>query len=307
MDAKWIHGLSQEMRVADAARKVLSARLNAVRYWLPLVAHADKDIEFVHQLRVTTRRAGAALKLFRSCFRHKAYRHAKQLLRELRQTAGEARDWDVFLETLFDEGIPPSPLRDFLFGFAASRRMVAQTALSKMAFDRRQPLDSLSDELDQLLAEPDEGEIQGYGELCLHVVRERLAELHRATHPVPLDYHSLHQIRILGKKLRYVLELSVDCFTPAAKESLLPRIESLQEILGEANDAHVLSGRLEEISFFARKFRPAEYPLIQTDLESLQNEQQRKLESEKKRFLNWLSDWDEAGPMVFTRSASMIG
>ena len=130
MGAKWIEGLCSEMSVTRAARTVLSQRLDAVRYWLPLVSHAEKDVEFVHQLRVSTRRAGAALNLFRDGFDGKSYRFAKKLLREVRQVAGEARDWDVFQESLFQEPPSESPLQLFLFGFATSRRIMAQTALS---------------------------------------------------------------------------------------------------------------------------------------------------------------------------------
>ena len=53
-------------RVSDAARVSLEARLATVAYWLPLAARQiDDDIEKVHQLRVATRRAIAALELYR--------------------------------------------------------------------------------------------------------------------------------------------------------------------------------------------------------------------------------------------------
>jgi CHAD domain-containing protein len=307
MDGKWISGLSPEMEVASAAKKVLSARLDAVRYWLPLVAHAEKDVEFVHQLRVTSRRAGAALRLFRPCFRNKAYRNAKRLLREVRQAAGEARDWDVFQETLFEENVPGTRLRDFLFGYAISRRMLAQASLSEMAFDLRQPLDLLRDELDELLQCPDEEDARNYGELCFRAVRELLGELHRATNPVPDDYRELHQIRILGKKLRYVLELAVDCFTTPTREAMLPKVEGMQRILGEANDAQVLSQRLKEIGYFAKKFRPNEYPLIEADLEAILHDQREKLDLQKTLFHRWLKEWEEADHPVYLRTAPPAG
>src|SRR2546426_11365277 len=64
-EGKWISGLTPTMPVADAARLVLQVRLEVVRDSLPPALHrAEKDSEYVHQLRVGTRRAGAALGVF---------------------------------------------------------------------------------------------------------------------------------------------------------------------------------------------------------------------------------------------------
>jgi integrase/recombinase XerD len=61
-DGKWIPGLTAEMPVAEAARAVLAARFEVVRHCLPLAVEKPyEDVEHVHQLRVGTRRAGAAL------------------------------------------------------------------------------------------------------------------------------------------------------------------------------------------------------------------------------------------------------
>src|SRR5438132_5572089 len=98
---KWIPDLKAETPVADAARHTLTLRLEVVREYLPLALHeADKDPEHVHQLRVGTRRARAALDIFALCLPQKAYKSARKLLRRLRRAAGEARDWDVFLAGL---------------------------------------------------------------------------------------------------------------------------------------------------------------------------------------------------------------
>jgi hypothetical protein len=60
-DGKWIAGLTPEMPIEEAARIVLAVRLSAARHHLPLAAgRADEDVEHVHQLRVASRRAGAA-------------------------------------------------------------------------------------------------------------------------------------------------------------------------------------------------------------------------------------------------------
>src|SRR5262245_58375048 len=88
-DGKWIRGLEPGMAQTEAARHVLAVRLEVVRGPLPRAVHqADKDPEHVHQLRVGTRRADAALRIFRSCLPGKVYREARARLRSIRRAAG---------------------------------------------------------------------------------------------------------------------------------------------------------------------------------------------------------------------------
>ena len=130
-DGKWITGLTPDMPVADAARVVLAARFEVVRQYLPLAAEKPyEDREYVHQLRVGTRRAGAALKVFGDWLPRKHHRRAKRALRTLRRAAGGARDWDVFIQGL-PEAKPLAaasgkPALDFLLGYAVGERAAAQ-------------------------------------------------------------------------------------------------------------------------------------------------------------------------------------
>src|SRR5262245_46040623 len=81
-DGKWIPDLKATTPLVDAARHVLTVRLDTVRHYLPLALHeADEDTEHVHQLRVGTRRAGAALRIFKPCLPQKEHRAAKRRLR----------------------------------------------------------------------------------------------------------------------------------------------------------------------------------------------------------------------------------
>ena len=58
LSGKWIDGIRPDGSVGEAARVSLATRLAAVAYWLPLAAeYADQDVEHVHRLRVSTRRA----------------------------------------------------------------------------------------------------------------------------------------------------------------------------------------------------------------------------------------------------------
>src|SRR5262245_51299342 len=104
-DGKWIQDLRPKTPVADAARHVLTVRLQVVRDHLALALHhADEDPEHVHQLRVGTRRARAAVDIFSCCLSARDYKQARRELRRIRRAAGEARDWDVFLANVSDWG-----------------------------------------------------------------------------------------------------------------------------------------------------------------------------------------------------------
>ena len=62
---KWASAPSPDANVAKVAVGALNGRLDAVLHYLPLATHkADEDPEYVHQLRVWTRRATAALRLY---------------------------------------------------------------------------------------------------------------------------------------------------------------------------------------------------------------------------------------------------
>jgi CHAD domain-containing protein len=124
---KWISNLKPTTPVADAARRVLTVRLSVVRDLLSLALHeADKDVEFVHQLRFSTRRARAALESFGCCLPSKIYKKARKELRRIRRAANEPRDWDVFLASLIQwrkgqERMQRAGL-DSLFGYVMARR-----------------------------------------------------------------------------------------------------------------------------------------------------------------------------------------
>src|SRR3954467_8235956 len=119
---KWIEGIGAETTIADAARRSLEPRLAVVAHTLPLAAHlAEHDIEHVHRLRVATRRAAAALKLYRALVPLKRGRWVKKRLRKIRRAASEARDVDVLIKRLArDQATGTQPIIDFLIAKRAA-------------------------------------------------------------------------------------------------------------------------------------------------------------------------------------------
>ena len=63
--SKWLTDTHQDQPVSSVARGAIRERLDLVWEFADLAAHrADADIEYVHQLRVSSRRANAALFIF---------------------------------------------------------------------------------------------------------------------------------------------------------------------------------------------------------------------------------------------------
>lgn len=78
---KWIDDLTAETPLQKAARHVLALRLEVVHKELVRTLDApDEDSEYVHQLRVATRRATAALDIFADCLPNKVYRDRKSVV-----------------------------------------------------------------------------------------------------------------------------------------------------------------------------------------------------------------------------------
>jgi CHAD domain-containing protein len=295
---KWISDLGASTPVADAALRVLAVRLGVVRDYLgPALRDYEKDPEYVHQLRVGTRRAGAALDIFRACLTERAHRKARKYLRRLRRAAGAARDWDVFLIEVSGHQPPRGGRRagfDFLLGYAAGQRLAAQAALAEAAPDYPFAFERLTAETLHAVGAP-EGGPTTLLDLALPVLGDRLRELDDAAAKDLEDYGNLHRVRIAGKRLRYAMEVFADCFGPAFKEVHYPAVEEMQEILGRANDSHVARGRLEALRERIKGARPKEWKRYRAGVEGLIEFHQERLPEERRRFEGWWKSWQESG------------
>ena len=301
-DGKWISNLGAETPLAEAARRVLLVRLEVVRDALPpAVADGGRDPEHVHQLRVATRRADAAVKMFRDCLPDKVYRSVRRRLRRVRRAAGAARDWDVFLlelsARLKGRAAKEVPGLGLLFGYALAERTAAGPALEAVGPDHDPGFEHFLTEAVVAVRPPPQG--PGSPETLVDLARTLLScllnEMGQAAAGDLTDYAHLHQVRIAGKGLRYAMEVFADCFPPPFKENLYPRVEEVQEVLGLANDSHVAAGRLAELRVRLRTGPAAEWKRWQPGVEGLLRFHQRRLPQERRRFLKWWERWQKDG------------
>jgi len=236
--SKWIEVESPEVPATDVARRALEARLKTVWEWLPLAADSPAgEIENVHQLRVSTRRATAALHQFESWLPKKRARWFRKQLKKIRKTAGEARDLDVLARRLAEHcqsehaaGCPG------LMARAAETRAAAQPAI-------RQLHDQLGERfrrrLKKLVAKTDwrsDSPCPTYLEVARTGLAPLAATFFTAAEGDFDNILALHEFRIAGKQLRYAMEVFAAAFEPAFRKELYPIVEELQEKLGAVND-----------------------------------------------------------------------
>jgi CHAD domain-containing protein len=300
-DGKWIPDLRPDMPLPDTARRVLSVRLQVVRHFLPLAVHeADRDPEYVHQLRVGTRRAAAALRIFRDCLPGKLHKAVRNTLRRVRRAAGAARDWDVFLIDLLarqkKKQAKEKAGSDFLVGYSVSQRIAAQAELEMVGANQGPELDRLAEEAIAAVRAPTEdGQVVPLVGLARPMLVALLKALEEAAGKDLTDYALLHQVRIAGKRLRYAMEVFADCFAADFRDKLYPMVEEMQEILGRANDSHVAIGRLTALRDRLRRGWAEEWSRLRPGMEGMLRFHQRRLPQERRRFLKWWDRWIKVG------------
>lgn len=244
--AKWIDGLTPESSVEAAARRSLEPRLVSVVQLLPMAAHlASHDIEHVHRLRVATRRATAALKLYRDCLRPRPAKWMKRRLRAIRRAAGDARDLDVLADRLArDYGEPVAPIVELV----TRDRDTVQPAIIEVADQARQDdhfIHKISKLLKGVAVIEDNGDAAGmslvpdFRDWAARRLVKVVNEFNSARPSEAAQPAMLHQFRIRAKALRYAIELVAPAFGARQSElrgELYPIVEELQERLGKVQD-----------------------------------------------------------------------
>lgn len=296
-EGKWVTGIPPETLAEDAAKQVLSARLGLVKHYLPLAGtQAHEDIEYVHQLRVATRRSGAALRIFKPYLARKPLRHTKNSLRAVRQAAGAARDWDVFTEYLAAskafKGAGTEASLDFLTGYALGERAAAQVTLTATAEALQPKIDEVCEALPESAGEAKEEETpRTFGELAVNHLTALFDGFAASIAAKPTTPDQLHQLRILAKRVRYAMEVFAECFAPPFRDVLYPAVEQVQEVLGTVQDGNVGLTRIAGIRARVKATRPETAKRVQKGLLALEREFRQSVRTETRAFNEWIGEW----------------
>ena len=246
---KWIYGLSPLQPTSQAAQFALEQRLAVVPDLLRLAARKpEEDIEYVHQLRVATRRTSALLDLFASVVPTRRSRRLRRGLRDIRRAAGAARDLDVLAEKLPNPHYrqrlwKPEKVRKFV---ARARKQAQQPLVKAYETWKEDRFQSASAKLIRRVrwrSQLPEVVFVDYARNALC----RGADTFFAAAAEDLSrIDAVHQLRIAGKQLRYAMEAVAGAFDPLLRDTLYPILENVQERLGKLND-HATAHRLFQL------------------------------------------------------------
>ena len=235
--SKWIKGLTAEEPYSQAARRAVGQRLPLVWHYLPLAAaRHEENVEYVHQLRVATRRAAAAIEVFSEALPRRRTEWMNRQLKRVRRAAAEARDLDVLAARLSGEQNGYKEALDEI----TLRRVTAQepiikayAKLEKMEFALR------ADELAQRIRWRGDGSEPKLSKAARRYLKPISKRFIRQSKADLSDMRELHELRKDAKQLRYAMELLAGALDETFREDLYRSVEEIQAKLGTINDHHV--------------------------------------------------------------------
>ncbi len=252
--------LRPSQTAAEAARSIHLSLLRAMQA-NETGTRLDLDSEFLHDFRVAVRRTRSALTQIKGVFPPAELEHFRGELSWLGSCTGPTRDLDVYL-LKFDRlqaALPEAAARDLepLRSFLEATQKLEQKRLVEVLGSERYR--ALIQSWHRFLTHPPACS----SELCpnasrpaMEVARERIWKIYRRIVKKGRTVHAdtpvevLHEIRIDGKKLRYLLEFFSGFFPGGEIAAPIKALKSLQDNLGDLNDYEVQSLRLGE---FARE------------------------------------------------------
>jgi CHAD domain-containing protein len=226
--------LTNQMSALDATKQIYIYLLDIIRRNENGIIN-DIDIEFLHDFRVSIRRTRSALGQIKGVLDENKVLRAKENFAFLGRSTNKLRDIDVYLlrEKKYKLMLPLE-LRQYLNPFFENlqeqRRTEQQSLVATLKSAKYKQI--LSDWGAYLLSK-DIGnqrnkKVLKFGQQILTTGSDEL----------------LHQLRIEGKKLRYLLEFFNSLFVQDKIYYLIEKLKILQENLGEFNDLIVQQERL---------------------------------------------------------------
>jgi CHAD domain-containing protein len=236
-DSKWITGITSDQRFCEVAGRVLSARLNCACHSLTLAAEkSDKDLEHVHRLRISVRRAVEAVRVFAGLMEEADIDYLRHWLRRIRLASDDARNLDVLMEQFVGgdrDGVPATILEKIVV-----RRQEAQGAI--IAVHQEITPTDFKKKTEQLVEQVDfhrqgEGK-RRFGRVAPKYLAAPVKKFFNTAESKLSSEESLHALRIRTKKLRYTMEIVAVAFDSVFRKRLYAQVTRFQDLLGTVND-----------------------------------------------------------------------
>ena len=223
----------------------------------------DRDVEYLHQMRVAVRRQRSALSIFSPLFGAESTSLARELTWLTRQV-GAARDWDVFVTGTLPLVLGAFPrhsgmlaLRDQCEQLRLQYAHLARGAVQSKRYTKMilklgarisaepgsfgadsRPPHSLS-------SESREQSLQEFAEKLLTGRHDKLKKYGKKIQDS--SSKKLHGLRLAVKKQRYAIEFLTGLYAHEASRRYIQSLTKLQDTLGEMNDVATVGRLLQEL------------------------------------------------------------
>lgn len=228
--------------------KIIYEHLSAMQSEVEGVMTSD-DIEFIHRMRVATRRLRSALRIFQESFPKKDYKLYAKDIRAVTKALGQARDLDVQIEML-EENLPAyadprlSPGIHRLQLRLKQKRQATQSEVIKAmkTLEEDETLRKIARWAAPWLEKNEKIYLYSPAlfELAFSSIQTRLDEMLAYNDQVrdEANVTELHDMRISAKRLRYTMEAFESLYGDGIKP-FINQTKKLQDLLGSIHDADV--------------------------------------------------------------------
>ena len=245
--------LDPNKRADDTAKEILLGLLDTLEANID-GAKANLDSEFLHDLRVATRRTRSALTQIKGVFAPDLVEDYKTRFARVQQITGPVRDLDVYLLDFdgYQASLPSSlrphlePLREFLTGHYDATQTAMARALGSTKF--KSLLRSWRAFLEAPV--PKRSAVPNAMRPIKEVADARIWRLYRRVRKEGRAIASdsppeeLHELRKSCKKLRYLLEFFTSLYPKKRARVLIKALKVLLDNLGRFQDLAVQAGHL---------------------------------------------------------------
>jgi CHAD domain-containing protein len=265
-----------------------------------------QDIEYIHRMRVASRRLRSALPIFARCFPARKILNWIKEVRKITRALGIARDTDVQIDLVnqIQASLPAANmqngLRRLLLRLSQKRaKLQVKVLLALDELTGSGILAEMTNQFNETLAQfpdplPNTRSLYrlGFNSLDLRLDEFLAYEPHIY---FPERVTELHAMRIAAKRLRYEMEIFAPLY-PEELKSYLQAVRKAQDTLGNVHDCDVWAISMPQFMEKERrriiKFYGSQQPFSPL-VPGLQYFEQNRLNARKEQYDLFLEDWQK--------------
>jgi CHAD domain-containing protein len=247
--AKLALTLDPDQPANEAAARVFARLLEVIGENLPGTLD-DVDSEFPHDLRVAIRRTRSLQRQFKGIYPERL-EHFRAEFKRLQAVTGDLRDLDVYMLDYEDlRASLPARMQPDLAPLRALLESHRTKALSstRRALRSQRTRDALTQWAEFVESAPKAD--RSVHDLASHRIRGVYRKMVKMGRAIDDDSpaEDLHELRKVGKELRYLLEFFASLYPEAVVKPFIKTLKGLQDMLGRFQDREVQANALRALA-----------------------------------------------------------